>query len=48
MRTQISLTIDEKIVCEIDSKRGLVTRSRYFEKLLNYAIENMPRIKTSV
>lgn len=48
MRTQISLTIDEKIVCEIDSRRGLISRSRYFEELLNYAIENMPRIKTNV
>ena len=45
MKTQISLTIDERVICEIDRQRGLIPRSRIVEKMLidsmNFEVSNV-------
>jgi metal-responsive CopG/Arc/MetJ family transcriptional regulator len=38
MRIPISVSIDEKLVGEIDKKKGLVSRSRWIESLLKEAM----------
>jgi metal-responsive CopG/Arc/MetJ family transcriptional regulator len=39
MKTQISITINKKILDFIDNKRGLVSRSKFIEFILENALK---------